>query len=111
MSEEEERLETDAAIRDLAARAAALLREEGWCQGDFQREDGSRCLAGAVLDAKRDIDVIRTSFGLPSRDVRFMLLDRLRRITGRSLLVAWNDDEDRTAAEVIAALERAASGG
>lgn len=96
--------------------AAALIREHGWCRGEFINHAGRLCLHGAINMAVTGHaemhSVPRIQFALAR------LYHHLRstgaheglhlRYDGYSL-TEWNDHHARTAAEVIAALEAAAA--
>jgi hypothetical protein len=96
---------------DLRA-AADVLERDGWTQGTYSRTDGCHCVAGAVYAAICCPDPCEAS------DAEYHRVDEaltgLARFLGRSTLavegvaIAWNDDPERTAAEVIAALRAAA---
>lgn len=90
--------------RDVLHRAADLLEEFGWCQG--QMYDGGRfCFAGAVHQAWRD-------YGLPPKvDALGLDADDWVSVLGISWghFVGWNDTPGRTKAEVVARLRDAAN--
>lgn len=113
---------TEQEIRDVAKRAAELIRERGWTQGAYTEGaepctiigdegdvqwrirdcGGPLCLVGAVALAEgRPIDFYDHA---PEAD-GCSVLDRLN-----FGAVEWNDAPERTAAEVIAVLERVAAG-
>ncbi len=82
--------ETSQALRN----AAALLKRGGWCQRSFT--DGTRHCALGALQKIRPSRWARDSFALAAAgDVQVNIAD-------------WNDDQSRTADEVIAAFEEAA---
>lgn len=104
-------------MREIFSKAADLV-EVGWCQGVFARRfDGSRligwslpydpaagrwCIAGAIRRAVLDggshvVDHIQIS----------EVERELRRILGMEL-ATWNDAPERTQAEVVAVLRKAA---
>jgi hypothetical protein len=90
--------------RDLQ-NAATLLREMGWCQGDYFA-DGRRDFWGAIFDA--------TNIP-PWRDVSPRVYDAGAAVAAHlgidplpSFIADWNDAPGRTAEEVIAAFEAAA---
>lgn len=90
---------TGAVAGRVLTRAAQLIRERGWIQGDFDDETGALCLWGAVRTASRNLggdaaeldamDVLRDRTG--NRDVSVPL---------------WNDARGRTVGEVLRLLER-----
>ncbi len=88
-------------------RAAFMLRAGGWCQRRSQSET-RHCAAMAIIQAAAENQVIaqaaiaRLASRLPHRSLtRFDDPDPMDDI------IVWNDAKDRTAAEVIAALESA----
>jgi hypothetical protein len=86
--------------RDVLLRAADLLEEFGWCQGEFgSKEDGSFCLYGAVDTAHSDLT------GKPGWAPREFGIFLHKRLGG---CASWNDDPGRTKAEVVARLREAA---
>jgi len=94
---------------DLRA-AAGVLRRDGWTRFTALSDDGCRCATGAIAFA--------TSDGATSRPGRVpddghwdrwtAACDALRAQIGDDGIADWNDTSDRTADEVIAALEAAA---
>lgn len=105
-------------IREVAARAAEIIRTNGWYQGfyvDNLREDRKDvrecpvCLAGAINIADgrdpRDEGLFGDSIGAFAAIRR-----RIERLTNACLIAEWNDDPSRTADEVIAVLEQVAAG-
>lgn len=112
--------QTEAAVlRDAIAvlREARKLLECGWCQGALARnaenEKGllcdssacSWCVAGALKAAAMALT------GLGDRWVRLGAKDRARRllrsVIGLKSITQWNDDRERTQAEVLEAVDRA----
>jgi len=88
---------SDGVARDLE-NAATLLRERGWCQNQYRRDDGACCAMGAI----------EATAGVSSRRAlaaERLLLERL----GCKYVEEWNDAPGRTADEVITALESAAA--
>jgi hypothetical protein len=81
-------------------RAAQIVRERGWTQGRYEEEDGRMCVEGAMSLAHGyqapagNCDVVADLFAL-------------RQVTLENV-VDWNDAPERTAEDVIAALEAAA---
>lgn len=77
---------------EIALKSAEMIKSCGWTQGEFCSKSGV-CLIGAI---NRSYD----------RDMhnRTVLLNELEKIIGDNLLICWNDDEGRTAEEVICVL-------
>lgn len=93
-----------------ALHRAARYVERGWCQHDFAEDERGLpvpasaeaavrwCLLGAIHRATDDVP------GALARDC----VSAVARAIGRGDITAWNDDADRRATEVAAALRRAA---
>jgi hypothetical protein len=78
---------------------AAAIVERGWCQfqSGHRRKDGARCATGAIDDAAGgDINLSVDAF------------EALCRVIDGTHIATWNDAPERTKADVIAALHRAA---
>lgn len=86
-------------------KAAEIIRERGWCQNRFEDSAGRVCAMGALkVAAGMPADIM----GAVLPPAAFKARDRLQNhLNGRGPH-KWNDDADRTADEVIAALESAA---
>ena len=102
---------TDMAVNDLerargdAARAAAVIRMNGWCQELYETPDGRVCVEGALF---RSYGGFLTSAG-QLRDYRRVVREALG--DPDASLFRWNDDPARTVDDVLEALDRAAAGG
>ena len=91
--------------------AANVIRRNGWCQGAYfvpeankAREDCRVCAVGAINVAlHKDAPVV-----LPSQVDTWRIAEAVEYHLGLEDLVDWNDNPDRTAEQVIAALEGAA---
>lgn len=103
--------------KELLTKAALILGENGWVQGSYGPDRGDpHCVLGALNEAAG-----RAPVGLltgPTLAAANTLLDHLglplpsgdaADVDGA--VADWNDQTGRTAAEVIAALRGAASGG
>jgi hypothetical protein len=96
--------------QDLRA-AAEVLRRDGWMRGDLGTCDGPKCAVGVAYYVASDgAEVVYEFSGSDT-------IHRAERIAdavadeigvGRQDLPTWNDAPERTADEVIAALEAAA---
>lgn len=87
-------------------RAADLIEEHGWLQGQMGDVGRGFCLLGAVYEG---VDYAMYShdpgsYGLIVEGA----LRRVRRVVGNKM-VGWNDSPGRTREEVVAALRTAAS--
>ena len=94
------------AVADVLNGAADLLEREGWWQGDYRGPNGETCVDGALVRA-----VGQQPGGIMEGDVGLSYLAAvkvLRHHLGREFVSAWNDDPQRTKAEVVAALRAAA---
>lgn len=86
---------------------AALIRERGWAQHDYESDDGRLCLLGAMNVAYTGASCApqgETPTLASARKSR----DYLVAATGHPYPDNWNDREGRTKEEVISALETAA---
>lgn len=96
---------TTVTVADLFKRAADILEEFDWRQGRAGcRKEGSMCAIGAIYEACFD-------YGLALRDptsVAAFFGHGAPRECGIFPLAVWNDDPDRTKAEVVAELRRLA---
>lgn len=116
----------------LLARAADIIGERGWAQGDYINEAGCVCAVGAIRAAAAEqagldnfLDVLDGDAVLPvglsdaARRAELLAGDRLvanddgSHVGGILFggLVGWNDAEGRTADEVVTILRAAAEGG
>lgn len=101
-------------IRDVAKRAAEVLKDRGWTRDEFASTDGCVCATGAIRVAtgydpeSSAADANSIAAEVTARAVIIATGDREH--TGRAHLEIWNDDDSRTADEVIAVLERVAAG-
>jgi hypothetical protein len=87
---------------EILSKAADLIEPEGkWCQGSYSNGFGGLCALGAIgevegcIVAGRDFD----------KSVRFLLdvIDHEKRS-----VAIWNDAPERTQAEVVSAIRKAA---
>lgn len=100
---------------DVLHRAADLLEEFGWCQGDDAKDADGRslidptspravsfCVGGAYTRACDDL----------GRDTHALSIMHLKEVLGVSELFVylWNDRPGRTKQEVVSALRSAAEG-
>ena len=78
--------------------SADVLDRDGWNQGSYVEEHGTRCLVGAVKKVEHDFEIRRECY------------DFLHAVIGepRTYLTDWNDRDGRTKDEVTAALRKAA---
>jgi hypothetical protein len=83
--------------------AAAYLRGYGWRQGNFGGDGGPRCMAGAILSAKK-IFCNKYDFNY-SLALRFAP----NGFDGPGEIGTWNDAQGRTLDEVLDRLESTAT--
>lgn len=98
-------------VQVVLTEAARRVQEKGWVQGRFRDDAGAVDLLQALGDAcGLDLTIACR------RDVRLDVgptvllgaaIDRVRQRLDVEYLSRWNDEEGRTAAEVVAALEGA----
>lgn len=88
--------------RDLRA-AADYLRTHGWNQGSWGQHDGPRCIAGALLSASGDRALTPYLAAMGFNATADDVLRGTKPDFG-----PWNDDPNRTLAEVLDRLESAA---
>lgn len=79
-----------------------VLKKRGWCQGAFEKPDGTCCLVGAI-------DIAIESFGDTQidRQVRRAAYDRIAKTLNVVALSAWNDIPERTQVQVEKAIQKA----
>lgn len=103
----------------LLRKAAQVLRERGWCQGDYVDDKGCLCVYGACIvasgiEAKPANSIKRFEDWAIVRKAEDLVAEPLRKAAGvddsfsRTSVNDWNDDPARTVDEVLDALERAA---
>lgn len=97
---------TEAPVAEILERAAQILEERGWTQGRYGADSidiitaGPHCAIGAIATAYGDSDKYLRS------EAELVLAEFLGLEYGD--VEPWNDEEGRTAGEVIAALRAAA---
>jgi len=84
---------------DVLDKAADVIVERGWCQGQFRNSAGQVCALAAVHTAARTT---------PFTWVADEALGIIRKRVGMSVAY-WNDAPERTADEVITALRECAA--
>jgi len=83
--------------------AADILITDGWTQGNYRDVGGCRCALGALgAAAECDPTYSRTA---AFDDAERHLLETI----GATNVIDWNDADDRTAPDVIAAMRKAAN--
>jgi hypothetical protein len=95
--------------REVLHRAADLLEEFGWCQGQlFSRGRRAYCVIGATARAAHDLGYEGDWTGGYGFVRDRVGADLLRAVSGGWFSGDWNDEPDRTKAEVVAKLREAA---
>src|ERR1700734_325160 len=87
----------------ILARAAEVIKRDGWCQGTYHNEKGNHCAIGAMLQAMKELG---GAFTTPVNRVRARI--HFCSVNSIVCVPVWNDKLERTKEEVIAALEVAA---
>lgn len=85
-----------------AEMALDLLREHGWCRGEWQNDKGELCLAGASALAAGQVPA--PGWWSPARSV---VVDVMREQYGVFGFISFNDDPARDFADVERVLEKA----
>jgi hypothetical protein len=88
-------------VEKVYLRAADLIAERGWTQGDYEALDGRLCMMGAC-----QVAVIEDGY-LLSDGLYTAVFQGLEQHLGRNP-IAWNDVHGRTKTQVIRALLKAA---
>lgn len=91
---------------EVLERAAEIIQERGWCQGDAETPDGRVCLGRALTIARAELDDRRPVLLAWEADVsNYNLFDWLIRLAGpKPGFSGWNDAPGRTKGEVLAAI-------
>lgn len=79
--------------------AAKMIEKRGWCQVDFEADDGRLCAVGAIIRAALELNHPNCNRVVRSFD------------TPEFTLMMWNDLRAKSGAEVIARLRSAAEQG
>jgi hypothetical protein len=93
-------------VPDVLRRAEQVVAERGWCQGDYEDEQGHVCAEGAmnlVIWGKPHCDDMDDATYALARAALEVLSSHVG-----CFAINWNDDEARTESEVRAALLAAA---
>lgn len=90
--------------------AADIISHMGLCKGQATDKWSRHCAGGAIVEAalKGRYGPLVNIFSPFSESAIKLALGRLRRTIGTHAFASWNDDPERTEAEVVAALRRAA---
>lgn len=87
--------------------AADIIERDGWAQHVMVDRDGSCCTEAALSLATSAYPLV--ALRVPARAALLSVLpERDLNVSAAQEVADWNDSPDRTAAEVIAALRKAA---
>lgn len=84
--------------------AADLIEKQGWCQGDYESDNGQVCILGAlrfVIAGSTDVVALQQS---PKYKDYVLCTDQISAALHGKLPHQWNDERDRTKDEVVALL-------
>ncbi len=102
-------------VADDLDKAADVITERGWCQGEPQDASGQLCAIGAINIAvlgRASVVADGVAYDgyakLDSSQRGALVAHEMLRATIETEIVSWNDDEGRTKGEVVAALRAAA---
>lgn len=102
-------------MNELLNKAADLIEERGWNQGDYRSPVGALCAIGAIItanDEARGIHPETIEFNLWSTPVREAVETLAKQLDQEPLVppyvMNWNDTPGRTATEVVSMLRKAA---
>ncbi|OZF40777.1 hypothetical protein CH296_00535 [Rhodococcus sp. 14-2496-1d] len=91
-------------ISEILARAADLIEEHGWMQGEYVNDKGCLCAVGAIRIAADG----KVEGHFPS-NAATQAIDLMAGHLDAGSVIEWNDDVDRTQTEVVGALRAAAT--
>ena len=89
-------------------KAADVIRERGWYQGDFEKYPGGPCCASEAIYRASGVYSGNYSDQRQLLSKAFDFLSEAAGLSPSELIAPWNDAPERTADEVIAALLKAA---
>lgn len=88
-------------VKDDLLKAADIIEERGWCQGNWKNGQGQLCILAALETAT-------TERGRPNSLRPAIVAVKARIGIANGSLAQWNDSPFRTKDEVLAALRSAA---
>jgi hypothetical protein len=94
-------------VPDILRRAAQVLAERGWCQGDYEDEQGHVCARGAINLVVTGLPWEEGEHNPLATSAAWALAKYLNGYWAADVS-DWNDAAERTEAEVRAALLAAA---
>lgn len=92
---------------EILAKAADVIDEVGWYQGDLYDPHGTGMCLLAAMYAAAGVDMAKATPG--EADVIHTSVEALQGRLGGASVIDWNDDSDRTAEEVTSALRECAA--
>lgn len=96
--------------QEVLKKSAEILRTSGWCQGEYENQDGAHCLMGAMRAAT---GVDRLCLREYEHNNFYAARDFLDWYVYQKLnycgIVNFNDTDGRTVEEVLALLDEAAN--
>ena len=94
------------AVADVLTQAADLIERDGWCQRAFRGDNGEHCASDALMRAS---GMAPGDTGSWEQKAMFdAACQYVYPHTGGWGIPSWNDEPQRTQAEVVAALRAAA---
>jgi hypothetical protein len=91
---------------EIIAKAAELLRVNGWVQGRYGHEGGAHCGSGALAEATRLLGA--ASYSSAYQKVVQTINEQYPSIKPGCSIIPFNDKHGRTKEEVLAVFEKAA---
>lgn len=90
--------------------AADLLEKDGWCQEDYANDSGQRCTVGAIyqMPTGNQFSISEALSDAECSEAEDYLTYYLAQTADVAHIPSWNDEPDRTQAEVIETLRAAA---
>lgn len=109
-------------VKEVLVAAQWMLKNVGWCQGDFAKSGNTIVWMGAFTTLKNAMDEVSCdhidafcSIGAinaveANRELKKQAIELLGNATGDSSITQWNDNEKRTKKQVLAAFNKAIAG-
>ena len=85
-------------------RAEAIIRRDGWRKGGLGYPGAPRCVIGAIQQAVADMGLVSAK---QFDDLRWGACKCYGEAIGVCLVAAWNDEWERTLADILDGFERA----
>jgi hypothetical protein len=96
---------------NIYAKAADVLVEKGWCQGEKKNDEGNLCAIGALMEVEDDY--LESKYAMDAAAERLAAGGEASAMRTGLLhpLARWNDRPERTAEDVILLFKELAAGG